>query len=138
MSVAVDTKQGLAPGAVQQPLILVVEDEELIRMSTVDLLQDAGFRTDEARTGGEAMARLDARGACLAAAVIDLGLPDRGGDGMVTDVRARLPVLPIVVASGQLDAELAHRFKDDAYVAVVGKPYDGATLVGALRRLLAP
>jgi CheY-like chemotaxis protein len=136
MGVAVVMKQRVAPRPAP-PLVLVVEDEELIRMSTVELLQDAGFLTDEARTAGEAMARLEAADGALAAAVIDLGLPDRAGDGMVADLRARLPVLPIVVASGQPDADLVRRFKDDALVAVIGKPYDGATLVDTLRRLLA-
>jgi len=118
------------------PLVLVVEDEELIRMATVELLRDAGFATDEARSAAEAMAGAQARGAGLAAAVIDLGLPDAGGDAVVADIRARWPALPIVVASGQSDVDLVHRFGNDGRIAVVGKPYDGATLVSTLRRLI--
>ena len=105
-------------------------------MSTVDLLHDAGFATVEARSAAETLVRIGPAGDGLAAAVIDLGLPDRQGYGVVSDVRTRCPVLPIVIASGQPDAELAHRFRGDARVTVLGKPYDGSALVDTLKRMI--
>lgn len=41
------------------PVVLVVEDEDLVRMLAVDMLEDAGFEVIEAATAGAALAILE-------------------------------------------------------------------------------
>jgi DNA-binding response OmpR family regulator len=101
-------------------------------MVTAELLVDAGFAVEEAATAAEAMARLTTR---FAAAIIDLGLPDRPGDALARDLRQVQADLPILIASGRDRQEVARIFKDDVKVGCVSKPYDIAHLVAGLRAL---
>src|SRR5688572_13101128 len=93
----------------QATAILVVEDEFLVRMFTVDALEDAGFRVVQAGTAAEAMAAL--RGTTdFGAALVDIGLPDRPGDQLAEEIHALRADLPIVIASGRSSRELRERF----------------------------
>lgn len=59
-----------------RPLILLVEDDRLLRQAFRLLLEDAGYRVQEAGTAAEAIAAAEAGPAAI---VLDLGLPDRPG-----------------------------------------------------------
>jgi DNA-binding response OmpR family regulator len=102
-------------------------------MAAVDMLEDAGFAVAQASTARDAIAKFSGGG--FAAAIIDLGLPDRPGDHVAATLRAAAHDLPILIASGRSDAELQARFSGDARVALVGKPYSGAALIEALSTL---
>jgi DNA-binding response OmpR family regulator len=115
--------------------ILVVEDEPLIRMIAVEALLDAGFEVGEAANAAEAMAHLDRGDVRFDAAIIDIGLPDRPGDLLAQDIRAVWPDLPIVIASGRGDAQIADRFSADRRVRILGKPYHNEALCDALAAL---
>lgn len=95
-----------------QPRVLLVEDEPLIRMLTVDMLDALGFAATEAANGAEALAIDDRTLASLAGLLIDLGLPDHSGEEVARRLRQRRPDLPVILttgadASGAL-ANLAH------------------------------
>lgn len=122
-----------AGGVPVPPCVLIVEDEILVRMFAVDVLEDAGFRVEQAAAGGEAIAKLDS---CdLRAVIVDLGLPDRRGDEVAAEIRQRHANLPILIASGRSERELKDRFAGDAAVGVLAKPYTEPMLLEALRLL---
>jgi DNA-binding response OmpR family regulator len=116
-----------------QDRILIVEDEPLIRMFVVDTLEDAGFQVEEAAGATEAMSKAETD-SNLAAVIIDVGLPDRPGDVLATEMRAKWPELPIIIASGHDRNELARRFSDDERIGVLGKPYNSGMLLDTLRK----
>lgn len=115
--------------------ILIVEDELIVRMFAVDVLDTAGFDAVEAGDAAEALAALAANGAALAAAIVDLGLPDRSGDQLAIELRAMRADLPIVIASGRSERELKEHFADDSRMVVLSKPYTAALLLEALESL---
>ncbi|HEY4368314.1 MAG TPA: response regulator [Steroidobacteraceae bacterium] len=127
---AVTNQSGSRPAC-----ILFVEDEVLVRMFAVDSLEDAGFRVEQAGSAGEAMARLQALQHEVTAIVIDLGLPDRPGDEVATEMRGILTDVPILIASGRSERELRQRFSLDKHVAIMVKPYTGPMLIDALASL---
>lgn len=118
-----------------RPCILIVEDEVLVRMFAVDALEDEGFKVVESATAAEAMTQLQALGSQLAAAIIDLGLPDRSGDQLAAEVRAAQPALPILIASGRSERELKERFVIDSRVGIVIKPFTAPILLEALEKI---
>jgi CheY-like chemotaxis protein len=59
------------------PLILLVEDDPLLRHAFRLLLEDAGYAVHEAGTAAEAIERADEKRPALV--LLDLGLPDRPG-----------------------------------------------------------
>jgi hypothetical protein len=46
----------------------------------------------------------------------------------VAPIRAVLPELPIVIATGFSETEFGRRFQEDARVRVIGKPFDAPQL----------
>ncbi len=104
--------------------VLVVEDEVLIRMLAVDMLLDLGREADEAGTAAEALKFLAAPGANYALVLLDLGLPDKRGDDLVRDIRQTHANLPLIVASGEDQNEVAGRLKSFEPICFLGKPFD--------------
>jgi PAS domain S-box-containing protein len=127
-----DRPAGAGPAA---PRILLVEDEELVRMVAAELLQEAGFEVDEAGNAAEALAKARERAGTLAAAIVDIGLPDMPGDRVAADLWRLHPGLPIVVASGQDTDVVRRRFGSEDRVDFVGKPYQSDDVIRSLARL---
>src|SRR3546814_16175425 len=75
--------------------ILIVEDEFLVRVSTVDDLTDLGCTAVEAGTVAEARQHLVSREGRFDAAIVDLSLPDTKGDGFIAELLALWPRLPV-------------------------------------------
>lgn len=118
-----------------QPCILVVEDDFLVRMVTVDALEDMGCRVAEAASATEAVSKVDKDCANITAAVIDVGLPDRKGDDLAAELRRMCAGLPIVIVSGYGEAELQPDLAGDAKVRLLGKPYQSNELAASLQSL---
>lgn len=118
-----------------KPCILIVEDEVLVRMFAVDALEDEGYRVVEGSTAAEGLAKLDEHADEVAAIIIDLGLPDRPGDEVAAEIRAKRPELPILIASGRSERELKERFAIGGKVGIVVKPFTGPMLYDALEKL---
>jgi DNA-binding response OmpR family regulator len=114
--------------------ILIVEDEMLVRMFAVDALEDVGFQVLQAGDAGEATSAL-AAALDVAAVIVDMGLPDRPGDQLAAEMRAKLEHLPILIASGRSERELKDRFAADKRIGVLVKPYTASMLIGALASL---
>lgn len=120
------------------PRILLVEDELLVRMFAVDVLEECGFKIEEAGSAQEALDLLTRLPAGPVAAVIDIGLPDRPGDALADEVRKLHPQLPIVIASGRSEREIRDRFAKDALIAALVKPYTASLLLETLSKLGVP
>ena len=118
-----------------KPCILIVEDEVLVRMFAVDALEDEGFKVEESENAAQALTKLAAIGPKIAAVIVDLGLPDRPGDQLATEMRAMCPDLPVLIASGRSERELKERFVLDGRVGIVVKPFTGPMLLEALQQM---
>jgi DNA-binding response OmpR family regulator len=79
--------------------VLLAEDEFLIRAVLVEALGSAGFDCIEAATGKEALEVL-AGAEPLAAAIVDLGLPDMPGLKVIEAAVKHRPGMPIIQCSG--------------------------------------
>ena len=72
--------------------ILLVEDEVLIQLLATEYLEDAGFKVDTAGSATEAMNKIGLVPGGVDAVIIDVGLPDRKGDALVSEMRAIYPI----------------------------------------------
>jgi CheY-like chemotaxis protein len=115
--------------------VLVVEDETLVSFFIRTLLEERGLQVAVAATAAEALQLIEKLGSGLGAAIIDVGLPDTPGDQLVAPIRAALPQLPIVIATGFSETEFGRRFQDDGRLRVIGKPFDAPLLWSALADL---
>src|SRR5690606_19735699 len=103
--------------------VLVVEDEFVLMASTAEDLAAFGCTAIEASTAAEAKQVLEKSASRLAAAIVDLGLPDQQGDGIVAEMRAAWPGLRVIVASGTGPGVLRPELAADPMVSFLPKPY---------------
>jgi CheY-like chemotaxis protein len=115
--------------------ILVVEDEVLLQMLTAEILEEAGFKVEIAGSATEAMNKLRLVSGGIDVAIVDVGLPDRKGDALVSELRIVYPSLPIVLATGYEEAGLRERFKGLSLIAFLNKPYTLDQIRDALRKV---
>lgn len=113
-------------------VVLVVEDETLIRMVAVETLADFGFSAEEAATAGSALQMMQEVPQKFGAVIIDIGLPDRSGDQLAAELRKQWTDLPIVIASGHDGSRLPAWLREDPLIRLVVKPYDNTALNQAL------
>jgi len=115
--------------------VLLVEDEALVAMAAANTLIELGFDVVEAATVQAALDHACFDQTHFDFAIVDLGLPDRPGEELITELRMRRPDFPIIVASGYSEQALRNRIKVDEHFAFLSKPYDLASLQTAINVL---
>jgi two-component system, response regulator PdtaR len=112
------------------PLVLIVEDDFLLRMHAVSLLEEAGFDTIEAGSANEAIALLESR-KDIRIVSTDINLPgSTDALRLALAIRHRWPPIELLLTSGHT------RVRDENMPdrgLFLGKPYDGGKLVRTLR-----
>jgi two-component system, OmpR family, phosphate regulon response regulator PhoB len=120
-------------GGIAQPRILVVDDEDLVRLVIATMLRVAGFDVDEARDGLEALARLAERRADLV--LTDLNMPRCNGEELCRAVRRQpaTAAVPVLLMTGGPIEEA--RMRAAGFIEVIYKPLP-ITLPDLLRAAL--
>jgi two-component system, OmpR family, alkaline phosphatase synthesis response regulator PhoP len=114
--------------------ILVIEDDELIRMALQDRLTSEGYSVDFAVDGEEGVHKAT-QGACDLI-VLDIMLPRKNGFDVCRDIRMAGTVVPVLMltARGQvIDKVLGLKIGADDYLT---KPFDATELVARIEALL--
>jgi CheY-like chemotaxis protein len=109
--------------------VLFVEDEVVLRMSTVDMLERLGCLVAAVGSGEHALEILD-RGSDFDLLLTDLGLPGMTGEQLAAEVQNRFPKLPVIIASGY-----AKSSAEPGALRFIGKPYSSIDLQQALDEL---
>jgi CheY-like chemotaxis protein len=118
--------------AVQRPVILVVEDDFLIRIDAVEMIEAAGFDVVEAANADEAIEILEAR-LDIAVVFTDIQMPgSMDGLKLAAAIRGRWPPIKIVATSGFVDVRTVDLPDGGRFLR---KPYSSAEIVGTLREL---
>jgi signal transduction histidine kinase/CheY-like chemotaxis protein len=116
----------------KQLRVLMVDDDALIAMSSVDMLEDLGHVVTEANSGSAALALLEA-GQEFDLIITDFSMPGMNGAELGRAARKLHPKLPILVASGY--AELPPGSGID--LPRLGKPYSQSQLVTEIAKLFS-
>jgi len=93
-----DTTQEIIPG--RGEIILVVEDDALVRAALVDVLETLGYHTIEAANGQEALAFYEAHADEIALVLSDWVMPVMGGLELVRALQACDPALKVLMLTG--------------------------------------
>ena len=120
----------------ESPVILVVEDDQLIQSVVEESLTDGGFEISIASTGEKAVALLDTSEGKYRALVTDINLGEGNLDGWDVARHAREidPNFPIVYMSGKDVDDWASKGVPNSIM--LAKPFAPAQLVTALSQLL--
>ena len=101
--------------------ILVVDDEQLIRWSLVERLTQEGYRTLEAETGKEALARFD-EGVDLV--LLDYRLPDSDGLSVLKELRRREPDTLVILLTAYSSVDTAGEVMKEGAYHYATKPFN--------------
>jgi CheY-like chemotaxis protein len=112
-----------------RPVVLVVEDDPLVRLSALDMVEDLGFSATPAAAAGEALDILKTDGR-VDILFTDIGLPDMRGHELARTALALRPELKVVFASGYADDGSAPEG-----AVWLAKPYEQTQLSSVLARL---
>jgi DNA-binding response OmpR family regulator len=116
-------------------IILIVEDEFLIRATLVEVLEDEGYEVVAAESGEEALDIIRANGG-IALMMTDMTLAGAmDGVTLASAARGVRAGLPVIFMTGRPDRVPS---LDPAIEAMVSKPYTGSEITAAITRLLAP
>ncbi|MFH1159180.1 MAG: response regulator [Pseudomonadota bacterium] len=116
-----------------QHTVLVVEDNDFVRMQIVSFLKGAGYATLEATDGDKA---LDVMSKEVSLAVVDVRMEPMGGFEFIAMTQAEGYKIPVVLVTGDQDSALLERAGKLGVATVLMKPVQKDRLVSMVGRLL--
>ena len=128
---ATHTHAAIVP-AVRRASVLLVDDEELVRSGTADMLSDLGHNVVESASGAQALAMLRG-GIEVDLVVTDYLMPGMTGAALIRELRELWPRLPVLLITGF--ANTAADVPGD--VPKLAKPFRQADLSARINDLLA-
>ena len=117
-----------------KPTVLLVDDEQPIRLLARRILEEQGYQVTEASNGREAIELLS-HGVPLDLLMADLDMPELGGDEMVRQIRMTRPDLKVLYVTGHIDRLMDARplWAGEAFL---DKPFGPAGLLEAVSLLI--
>ena len=114
--------------------ILLVEDDEAVRIMLMELLNREGYATLSAGDGLEASALLSEVTPELV--ITDFNMPHMDGWELALYVRRHLPDTPVLLVTGEPDGLAKAHHPASPFEAVLGKPFQLNSLLSMIRVLL--
>jgi DNA-binding NtrC family response regulator len=116
--------------------VLIVDDEELIRWSVGQSLQDAGYQVMEAATARETLERVNT-GQDICVILLDLKLPDSSDLGLLRRLRILAPRCRIILMTAHGSIETLDEALRAGAFRAVGKPFDMDDMIGLVNEAIA-
>jgi CheY-like chemotaxis protein len=118
----------------KRPVVLIVEDEFLLRMDAADMIEAAGFEVVEAANADEAIEILEAR-RDITVVFTDIQMPgSMDGLKLARAVRGRWPPIRIIATSGHVHVSETELPEGGRFLP---KPYNPMQVTGVLRELIS-
>jgi CheY-like chemotaxis protein len=132
--IAADVESGVVSGGTE--IVLVVEDDDEVRSTVVDMLSDLGYRVLKARDAQSALAIIES-GVPIDLLFTDVVMPGplRSPD-LAIKARERIPTIAVLFTSGYTDNAIVHGGRLDDGIDLLSKPYSRDALARKLRHVL--
>lgn len=127
-------QKALQPG--QGSLVLVVDDEDMVREFCVEALRHLGYETLEADDGMEAVRIFQTCAKEIACVLLDLTMPNLDGIATFTELQRMRSQVPVILCSGFSSEEAAARFHGTKPAGFLHKPFKIHKLRAELDRVL--
>jgi two-component system, cell cycle sensor histidine kinase and response regulator CckA len=116
--------------------ILVVEDDDAVRIPASEFLMMEGFKVLQARTGKEALHVAQQSRSALDLLVTDIFMPKMNGHEVAAELMAQNPELKVLYISGDPGRSMQPRAEDSAPDTILQKPFRLNTLLDKIHDLL--
>ena len=114
-------------------IILVVDDEELVRRMARFTLERCGYRVELAPDGKKGVDLFAGRPGEFAVVLLDLTMPVMNGEEALRHIRRIRPEVPVVLSSGFSEGEALQRFRDSGRLGYLQKPYTATDLARSIK-----
>ncbi|TPN88223.1 response regulator [Mesorhizobium sp. CU2] len=116
--------------------VLLVEDEDAVRMGGVRALTSRGYTVHEASSGVEALEVFEALGGKVDIVVSDVVMPEMDGPTLLGELRKRQPDIKFVFVSGYAEDAFARNLPADAHFGFLPKPFSLKQLATIVKDVL--
>jgi DNA-binding NtrC family response regulator len=118
----------------EKPSILVIDDEEIVRISCQRVLAPLGYEVVTATSGAAGLDLVRDREFDLV--LTDLKMPDMDGLEVMSRIKGRLPKAKVIIITGYSTVEVAVRALGEGAFKYIEKPFTPDTLLAAVREAL--
>jgi signal transduction histidine kinase/CheY-like chemotaxis protein len=116
--------------------VLLVEDEERVRMAARRILERHGYHVLEAGDGEQALRVSGGYGEVIHLMITDMVMPRMSGDELAHKLAALRPAMKVIYVSGYTEDAVTRRGVLEASTAYVQKPFSPASLLRKVREIL--
>ncbi len=117
--------------------VLIIDDEETVRVTTGHMLEALGFKVSAASDGREGVTMFAQCQASLALVLLDLTMPQVDGDEALREITRLNPNVPVLLMSGFDEFEVMARFKGQEVAGFIQKPFRLAALRQIIQQIFA-
>jgi two-component system cell cycle sensor histidine kinase/response regulator CckA len=116
--------------------VLLVEDEDMVRKLTIELLEESGYVVLEANGGEQAMELFTAHPERIDLLITDVVMPRMSGKEVADQLRNAHPETKVLFMSGYTDEAIVHHGIVDSHIAFIQKPFSENALTRKVREVL--
>ena len=116
--------------------ILLVEDEDAVRVFGARALRNKGYNVLEARGGEEALTIIDEQGSKIDLLISDVVMPQMDGPTLVREVMRKKPDTKVIFISGYTEDKFREQLREGEVVHFLSKPFSLKQLASKVKEVL--
>jgi two-component system, cell cycle sensor histidine kinase and response regulator CckA len=124
------------PAAHTSAMVLVVDDEPVVRRTAKSMLERFGYSVVMAENGREGVELFRVLADKIAVVLLDMTMPVMSGEETFRELRAIRPGVRVVLSSGYNEVEAVRRFTGKGLAGFLQKPYSAAALAEKVRSVI--
>jgi two-component system cell cycle sensor histidine kinase/response regulator CckA len=117
--------------------VLLVEDEEAVRMFGARALRNKGYRVLEASNGETALDVINSTDETIDLIISDVVMPGMDGRTLIQLVRQEMPDIKLILMSGYAENSLVEDIGNDPTIRFLAKPFSLKELAGTVKEVMS-
>jgi two-component system, cell cycle sensor histidine kinase and response regulator CckA len=117
--------------------VMLVEDEDPVRIFGARALRNKGYTVIEAKSGEEALELIRTAAAPIDLLITDVVMPRMDGPGLIREVRETHPDMKVIFISGYTEDSFRQRLDTDSEIHFLPKPFSLKQLAGKVKDVMS-
>jgi CheY-like chemotaxis protein len=119
----------------RKPVVLVVDDEEDVRVACSMIFQEMGLETLVASDGKVGVEVFQQHQKDIMVVLLDLTMPNMDGQQFFERIQSLNPTVPVILSSGYSEEEAMKRFHNSGIATFIQKPYQVEVLIAKIQEI---
>src|SRR5258705_243646 len=117
--------------------VLLVEDEDPVRLFSARALRNKGYKVIEAKSGEAALEVIPRATETIDLLITDVVMPRMDGPGLIREVRETHPDMKVIFISGYTEDSFRKRLDSDAEIHFLPKPFSLKQLASKVKEVMS-